>query len=89
MLNYALKIDKQKVNKKKSNLKTFKIDLDYLIFGWYIVIPIILFIGLGKFLIDKEVISKKYFIYFVLAGIASMIYNLVLFIKKIINGRKN
>ncbi|GIW63647.1 MAG: hypothetical protein KatS3mg091_449 [Patescibacteria group bacterium] len=87
MINYAVKL-KQK-HKVKKRLKP-EFNLEYLSFGWYIVIPVLLFIAVGKLLTGAGVISKKLIPVFVLAGIVSMIYNLVLFIKRTTNnGRKN
>ncbi len=71
---------KKPKSKKKGNLKK---QLEYSSIGWYIVIPILLFIGLGKFLVDKKIVGEEVLILFVVAGIVALIYNLGSLIKKL------
>ncbi|GEM_PF-6506757 len=75
----SLHTEKQK-RKKPYSLKK---QLEYSSIGWYIVIPILLFIGLGKFLADKKIIGERVLMLFVVAGILALIYNLASLIRKI------
>ncbi len=83
VIGEGFKVERKTVSKKKALKKKGLFALEYVNLGWYIIIPILLFLTLGILISRVLKLGKWVVVLFIFLGVGSSFYNIFKIWKKL------